>query len=96
MSNNANTCQPGPQLERWAGFVAFMFKQPRTVRELGEALGIDGDTPYRYINALRAESLLYIAEWKQVANTWTAVYAWQPSVAELPDAPRPIRENVAA
>lgn len=86
--------QPGTGLARFAEVVALLVKQPRTITELSEAMGQDkpNDQPARYINALRAEGLLYVKEWRQQFNgrgkPWP-VYAWQPSVLELPDAPRP-------
>jgi hypothetical protein len=84
----------GPHLARFAEVTAYFFKAPHTVPELRAWLGTSNqDISYRYVDALRGEGLLYIREWRKGRKGPPApVYAWQPSVGELPDAPRPVRE----
>jgi hypothetical protein len=88
-----SSVKAGPMLERFAEVVAFFVKKPRTIPELNAWLGTQQrDTGYRYVDALRSEGLLYILEWRKGATgVEVAVYAWQPSVAERPDAPRPVK-----
>lgn len=93
----SQTTQPGAGLARFAEVVALLVKQPRTVTELSVAMGqqIPNDQPYRYIKALRAEGLLYVKEWRwhyTGCGRPAPVYAWQPTICELPDAAKPSRE----
>lgn len=77
---------------RFAALVALFVKQPRTRREVQLLLGIyDRRSVEAHIGFLCGEGLLYIKEWR-MANLHAkpkAVYAWQPGVCEMPDAPEP-------
>jgi len=77
-----------PHMERFAQAVALMVKRSRTADELRDALGTcQMDQAYDYIHAMRGEGLLYICGWRKTANGGraAAIYAFQPSVCEMPD-----------
>jgi hypothetical protein len=86
-----------PTIARIVAAVALLMKQPRTVRELGQALDLyHADDAAHYIALMHGEGMLYIAQWRQHRSTWTAVYAWQgEGVCAMPDAPRPARVDPA-
>lgn len=76
--------------ELFAAMAALLVKKPRTVRELADCMGLRSTTTlYRNLEALRAEGLVYIGEWKYTHKAVAAVYAWQPSVCCFTDARRP-------
>lgn len=77
----------------FAEAVALLVKQPRTLVELAAAMGHKKDnTARRYVRALRDEGLVYIKEWRWTDSLGRGrpcpVWAWQPSVCEMADAPR--------
>ena len=78
-----------PTIERFAELVSLIVKGPRTVSELCDLLGGPArHTVYGQINALHAEGLVYVSDWRGAKGCPAPVYAWQPRVAELRDVPR--------
>lgn len=85
--------EPGTRQQRFAEIVALLFKQPRSIPELRTALGLKkcSSSLYQAVRSLKDEGLLYIVRWERNRlGPWSPVYAWQPSVAELEDAPKPV------
>lgn len=77
---------------RFAALVALLVKLPRTVKEIQTALGYgDRRSVEMLIHHLRGEGLVYLKEWRQAHRyaKLQPVYAWQPSVCEMPDTPQP-------
>lgn len=70
--------------------VALMYAKARTNAELSRAMEIDPKHPttMRYIEAMRANGLLYILEWPYPHSPR---YAWQPAGERIADAPKPLR-----
>lgn len=83
-----------------ADLAACLVKGPRTIREIATYLGTEDRLSGRQhqlitnrLRSFRAAGLVYVAEWRGTATALAPVYAWQPSIAERPDAPRPTKES---
>ena len=77
-------------IDRFAGVVALLTKAPRTQTELSRLLGVPlKNGVYKHLEALKEEGLIYIHDWANASGNYIAVYAWQPTGREVPDAVRP-------
>jgi predicted ArsR family transcriptional regulator len=82
----------GKTLRRYAEVVALLMKKPRSIAELHEELGVTytGNGVHVLIHALRAEGLVYVADWTRDGHSPRPVFAWQPSVCAYVDAAKPV------
>ena len=77
--------------------VALVVKLPRSRRDICDVLGLStrNGSVDTILRGLRDEGLIYIESWSRrgMVGNWTPVFAWQPSVCALPDAPRPVPKD---
>ena len=73
----------------FAEAVSLLMKQPRTAKDLAEALGVRRETAYRFLATLKGEGLIYVWRYQRVRGQVAATFAWQPTVCHHADAVRP-------
>ena len=78
---------------RVVDMIALLIKRPRSAAELRKLCGYsDIRATDMYLQLLREEGLIYVQDWilgYRNRSKPRAIYAWQPSVSHLGDAPQP-------
>ena len=63
------------------GFIVAIQKRPKTVQTIAEEVGVQDTTVRVWLELFRAPvpgqpRLIYIADWRKTAQTWTPMYMW--------------------